>query len=97
MSDFFIIEPCASANGVEIKLKSNKIDLKIAEKILSKLGFTLPGSVVLVCNIDEFSLTVYGSGRIMVKTDKKLVMPKVKLFSEKIIKVLKEGGAIVNL
>ncbi len=80
-SSFFILEPCASANGFEIKFKDKekRIDLKKAETALSKLGTTMSGPSVLAAKLPfEFktqnsrlktsiTLSVYGSGRIMIK------------------------------
>ncbi|MGV8085086.1 MAG: hypothetical protein ACP5N9_02410 [Candidatus Bilamarchaeum sp.] len=73
MSDFFILEPCTSANGLEIKFKEKSIDLEKTEHLVERKGGTVAATtkVVLIGKLDGFDLTVYASGRIMVKSDKK--------------------------
>lgn len=65
---YFIVEPCASASGFEIKLKNLRIDMKKAEEAISEIGqvgASMP--VVLVAKVDGISISVYASGRIMMK------------------------------
>ena len=95
--DFFLLEPCKSANGVEIKLRGLEIDLSTAESVLSKEGQTLLSGVVLIANLSKYNLTLYKSGRIMVKTEEKVTISKIRPFANKIIKVLKDNGALVKL
>lgn len=73
MSDFFILEPCTSANGVEIKFKDKPIDLGKMERLIEEKGGTCAATtkVVLIAKLSGFDLSVYASGRIMVKSDKK--------------------------
>ncbi|HSB46894.1 MAG TPA: hypothetical protein VLD37_02685 [Candidatus Bilamarchaeum sp.] len=95
MTEYYVIEPCTSANGMEIKLKGKKIDIRLAEKALSALGASvLPGPVVTMAKLGEFSITVYGSGRMMVKTEKKTGRKKIDALAKRIIASLEESGAI---
>jgi hypothetical protein len=96
MTEYYVIEPCASANGIEIKLKGRKIDIKLAEKALSTLGASvLSGPVVTMAKLDDYSISVYGSGRMMVKSGKKIEDKKIKLLAKKLIDSFEESGAIV--
>lgn len=68
--DFFLLEPCKSANGLEIKFKNKHLDLpKISGFIEKKGGVCGPSTlVVLLAKLDDFELSIYASGRIMVKS-----------------------------
>jgi len=94
MSDYFVVEPCQSAGGFEIRLSGKKIDIKKAEKVLSKIG-TVAGSgpVVLLAKIKGLSLSVYGSGRMMVKG--KLKAADAQAFAEEVVSALEKGGAMI--
>jgi len=95
MSDYFIIEPCQTANGVEIKLRDRKIDLKKAEAAFSMLGNVLGcSSVVLLAKVGAYSISVYGSGRMMVKGKKKPTEKAAEALANKIMSALEKEGAI---
>jgi hypothetical protein len=72
-SDFFLIEPCSSANGLEIKFRGRNIDLKKLSFLIEKEGGFSGAStaVVLLAKIDDFEISAYASGRIMVKSKTK--------------------------
>ncbi|MEW6748139.1 MAG: hypothetical protein AB1295_00320 [Candidatus Micrarchaeota archaeon] len=95
MSEYFIVEPCTTASGIEIKLKDHRIDLKKAERALSKAGeIAGTSAVVLLVSFKGYSISVYGSGRMMVKgkdADKKVG----EALAKELISLLTEGGAIV--
>ena len=96
MSGYYVIEPCASANGVEIKLKEKRIELAKAEKALVKLGEIMASMpVVVVAKVGAYSVSVYGSGRIMVKSEKKPAAKDVNELAKKLMKALETEGAIV--
>ncbi|MFH0885194.1 MAG: hypothetical protein V1861_05795 [Candidatus Micrarchaeota archaeon] len=96
MNDFFVIEPCQTANGVEIKLKDRKIDLKKAEPALAALGEVLGSSpVVLLAKVGTYSISVYGSGRMMVKGKKKPSEKAARALAIKLLNALEKGGALV--
>ncbi len=69
---FFTLEPCTSARAYEIKFEM-PIDLEKAEHALSKKYEILASTnVMIMVNIDGNSVTIYASGRAMVKyVDKK--------------------------
>jgi predicted ATP-grasp superfamily ATP-dependent carboligase len=95
MTEYYVIEPCTSANGIEIKLKGRKIDIKLAEKALSGMGASvLSGPVVLIAKLDDYSISVYGSGRMMVKTEKKIDNKKIEELARRIVGSLEKTGAI---
>ena len=54
MTEYFVVEPCATANGFEIKLKGKKLDLEKAEKALAPLGEIMGTTpVVLLAKIKD--------------------------------------------
>ena len=64
---FFTLEPCTSAKAYEIKFDT-PVDLKKAEKAFAKKYEILASSeVMLMININEHAITLYASGRAMVK------------------------------
>jgi hypothetical protein len=96
MSDYFIIEPCQTANGVEIKLRDKKIGLKKAEAAFASLGEVLGNSpVVLLAKVGAYSISVYGSGRMMVKGKKKPSEKAADALARKILAALEKEGAII--
>lgn len=96
MMEYFVVEPCTTANAFEIKLKNKKLDLEKCEKALVDLGEIVASMpVVLVVRIGEYSISVYASGRLMVKSPKKLRSKAVKELANKIMSLLEKHGAIV--
>jgi len=92
---YYVIEPCSSANGVEIKLKDRRIALPAAEKALSKIGVIIASMpVVIVAKVRKYSVSVYGSGRIMVKAAKKPAAKDVNALAVRLMVALEKGGAI---
>ncbi|MDD5171837.1 MAG: hypothetical protein PHF60_02260 [Candidatus ainarchaeum sp.] len=95
MSDYYVVEPCTTAKGFEIKLKEKKIDLAKAEGALSSLGEIVgKSSVVLLVKLNGLSLSVYASGRMMVKGKKASQKEADELASE-ICAALNKTGAIL--
>ncbi|MBI5046696.1 hypothetical protein HZC07_03105 [Candidatus Micrarchaeota archaeon] len=96
MIDYFVVEPCVSSNGIEIKLKDRKIDLKKAQPAFSKLGEVVASSsVVLLVKINGYSLSVYGSGRMMVKGVKRTETKKIEKLAISMLRALEKEGAII--
>jgi hypothetical protein len=96
MNDFFVLEPCNSAKGFEIKFKEKRIDLKKAMGALSKLGEVIVTTpVVLLAKIEDCSLSVYASGRIMMKSENRLEKKKADLLANNIAKALEKEGALI--
>jgi len=96
MTDYFVVEPCTTANGFEIKLKGKKIDLEKAEKAVSSLGEALAtSSVVMLASIKGYSVSVYASGRMMVKSESKMSEKEATKLAKEIISAFEKGGAII--
>ena len=95
MTEFFVVEPCSSAGGFEIKLRDRKIDLEKAEKALERDGEVVARTpVVLLARYEGCSLSVYASGRMMVKRKGRLSDKAANTMAEKIIASLEKGGAL---
>jgi hypothetical protein len=91
---YFVVDPCTTSAGFEIKLKKS-INLKKAEKAFSKIGQVIASSsVVLLVKIKDYSISVYASGRMMVKSEKKMDSKSVEKLAEKIVKELDKEDAI---
>lgn len=85
---FYIVEPCTSSNAYEIKFRGKTIDL---DKI--SLGMILAKTpVILVSVIDKCSLTIYASGRIMIKGIAN--RQDADALAEKVVSSLQKSGAI---
>ncbi len=86
---FYIVEPCASSNAYEIKFRDKKIDLdKVA------VGMTLAKTpVILVSVFEKCSLTIYASGRIMIKGVK--TRDAADKLADSIVTELQKTGAIL--
>ena len=98
-SDYYLVEPCTSASGFEIKLKKGfTINLKKAEQLLSLDSWsTISSSVVLIASKASLSLSIYASGRIMIKSEKKVKMKEntAHTLAEKLMQKIK--NATVNV
>ena len=82
---FFTLEPCNSAKAYEIKF-AEPIDLKKAEVALAKKYEILASTaVMLMINIDNNSITLYASGRALIKYVSK---EKANEIGEKIVDLL---------
>jgi hypothetical protein len=94
--DFFVIAPCTTANGVEIKLNNRRIDLQKAEAAFARLGAVAGSSpVVLLAKVGGYSVSVYGSGRMMVKGRARPAEKAAQALARKIIAALEKDGAII--
>jgi hypothetical protein len=96
MSDYFVVEPCTTAKGIEIKLKERRIDLAMAEKALSGTAEIVGSSpVVLLVKLKGYAISIYGSGRMMVKNVKRTQTKKVEALARMLLAALEKGGAII--
>lgn len=96
MNDYYVIEPCQSAKGIEIRLKDKKIDLKKAGDGLARLGEVVGSSpVVLLVKLKGYSLSIYASGRMMVKGNVKPGSKKAEALAFRLIDALEKTGAIL--
>jgi hypothetical protein len=87
---YFVVEPCKTSAGFEIKLK-DKLDLGKAKKAFSKLGKVAAESpVVLLVKVDDYTISVYGSGRMMVKSERKMKQAEIEVLAKKIVTELDE-------
>ncbi|MBN1169507.1 hypothetical protein JXA56_00640 [Candidatus Micrarchaeota archaeon] len=91
---YYVVEPCTTANGFEIKLKK-RIDIGKAEHVFSKLGEIIASSpVVLLVKIKDYSASVYASGRIMIKSERKMEKKEADDLAREIVPELESGGII---
>ncbi|MBI5227356.1 hypothetical protein HY988_02095 [Candidatus Micrarchaeota archaeon] len=93
--DYYVLEPCATANAFEIKLNGKKLDLQKCEQAFSELGevaATTP--VVILAKIDGYEISAYASGRLMIKSEKKMKFSLVKSFAKKLVSSLTNERAI---
>ncbi|MEW6035736.1 MAG: hypothetical protein AB1529_03930 [Candidatus Micrarchaeota archaeon] len=90
---YYVVEPCTTAGGIEIKLQDKRIDLKKAEKAFSRLGEVVGSSaVVLLVRLEGCSISVYGSGRMMVKG--KISQKEGQKLADRLIEALEKAGAV---
>jgi hypothetical protein len=91
---FYAIEPCTSSNAFELKFRGRMIDIHRAESALgSPRGEIIAKTkVVLVVKFEGLALSVYASGRIMIKGIKKQDAESV---SARIARLLEDTGALV--
>jgi hypothetical protein len=96
VNDFFVIEPCQSAKGIEIRLKGKRIDLKKAEAALAGLGEVVGSSpVVLLVKMKGLSLSIYASGRMMVKGNVRPGSKRAEALARRLVGALEKNGAII--
>jgi len=93
---YFVVEPCTTSAGFEIKLKDKRFDIKKCEQALATIGDVVGStSVVLVAKIEGHSVSVYGSGRMMVKSEKRLREKEVHELAEKMMAALEKFGGVI--
>jgi len=84
---------------MEIKLKDLKINMENAEAAFSSLG-TVAGSssVVMLAKVGKYTISVYASGRMMVKEDKttKSKKKEIDILAQKILRALETHDAIIR-
>jgi hypothetical protein len=98
MTDYFVIEPCSTSNALEVKLKGRRIDLRKASEALSLIGTVAAGTpVVLLSKIRNYSVSVYASGRMIVKGEKKLQKKEIKKLAYEMLDVLEKHSAILEV
>jgi hypothetical protein len=94
--NYYVVTPCASSNAYEIVLKEKRLDLGKAEKALALLGTACAGTpVVLIARIGVYSLSIYASGRLMVKCGRQLKSKEVNALAGKIMPALENAGALI--
>lgn len=92
MTEYYIVDSCTSANAFEVKFKDKKLNLEIAQSALEKLGETAAKTpVVLLFKIGEYAVSVYASGRILIKNIEKEDAEKL---AKKLVNALEKSGAI---
>ena len=96
MTDYFVVEPCTTARGIEIKLKERRIDLMRAEAALAKAGEVIGSSpVVLLAKFKGLQISIYGSGRMMVKGVKRTETKRVEGIARELLAALEGEGAVI--
>jgi hypothetical protein len=82
---YFVVEPCKTSGGFEIKLKE-KLNLAKAKSVFSTLGTVAAESpVVLLVKVDDYTISVYGSGRMRVKSERKMKQAEIESLAKKIV------------
>jgi hypothetical protein len=100
MNRYYVVEPCNSAGGFEIKLRNRRLDLKKCEAVLDRMGSVAGNSgVVILAKVGGLVLSVYGSGRIMVKPGsgsrrRKPRKAEVEALAGRLIEALEKEGAL---
>jgi hypothetical protein len=95
MTGYFVVEPCTTANGVEIKLERRKILLGKAAKALDGVCEVVASSpVVLLVKAGGLQISIYGSGRMMVKGVRRTETKRVEALARKLIAALERGEAL---
>jgi len=94
MIGFYKTEPCTSSDAFEIKFEEQvRIDLEKAAGALGSIGTVMAKTpVVLVLQSNNYNISVYASGRIMLKNVKK---EEVDRLGKRIIDSLERGGALI--
>jgi len=94
---YYILEPCSTSNAFEARLDSRKIDVGKAASVLEKGGSLLGASDVLAQGAFRgFPVSVYGSGRIMIRGgDKKLTRHDADETAAELIALLDGEGALI--
>ncbi len=65
MTDYYTVDPCSTSNAYEIKF-TKKFNLKKASVALSQIGEIIAETpVVMVVKLNDVSMSVYSTGRIM--------------------------------
>ncbi len=87
------VEPCASAKAFDIVIKGKKIDIGKAEKAFEKIGKVAAATpVVLVGTLNSRPITVYASGRAMIKDVSKKEAEEI---GKRLVDVLERNGCII--
>ncbi len=95
-SDYYILEPCATANAFEIKFNQKKLDLSKCEKAFSELGVVAASTpIVILAKIERYEISAYASGRLMIKSEKKMKFDLVKLFAKKLTDAIIKKDALI--
>ena len=98
MTDYFVIEPCSTSDALEVKLKGKRIDLRKAGEALSHIGTVAGGTpIVLLSKIRNYSVSVYASGRMIVKGEEKPQKREVKKLTYEMLSVLEKHHAIMEV
>ena len=86
-SEYYVIEPCTSSNGIEVKLKDKKINLKKAAKVVERTGVVVgQGPVVLLGKMNGCVISIYASGRMMLKECKTDIKKVAREIADRLIK-----------
>ncbi len=92
--EYSVDESCTSVDAHEIKFKAKKkIDLGKAKVAISKVGEMVAETpVVIMAKIDKKGVSVYASGRILIKDAERGPSEEI---AKKLVPALESEGAIV--
>lgn len=89
-ASFCTVEPCASAKAYEIKFTKKKIDINKAKEALGDAVLSaMP--VVLLCQINGKAVSIYASGRAMIKETNKKESEEIARILEEKLRTALEG------
>jgi len=92
MIEYNIVDSCTSTNSYEVKFKNKKINLKKAQAALSKIGESAAETpVVLLFKIKGHAVSVYASGRMLIKNIEKT---DAEALGKELVSALNSGGAV---
>ncbi len=96
-SEYYIVEPCATSNAYEIKTEGKRFDLEKASRMIEKEGALLGySSVVLSGSFRHYSISLYASGRAMIKGGtRKLDRSQAENIAAELIHLLEEYEAVI--
>ena len=96
MNEYYIVEPCKSSNGFEIKLKNKRFNIEKAASVLEQEGTMMGSAAVVVTGAFEgCSISIYESGRVLIKgLEKRLSHADAERISKNLMKLLEKAGAI---
>jgi len=96
MNSYFVVEPCVTAGGFEIKFKDKDLDLKKAANALTRIGEVIGESqIVMLVKVDHYSLSVYASGKILVKSKQEIKAKDVTELANRLTKLLEKESALL--
>lgn len=84
--EFYTLEPCASSKAYEIRF-AKKINMKQAQQALGK-DIISSTPVVILCKLEGKPVSIYASGRAMVK---EVTEPEALNIARKLTKILENA------
>lgn len=91
--EYDLVDSCTSTNSYEVKLKDRKIDLDNAEAAFSSIGESAAKTpVVLLFKIRGHAISVYASGRMLIKN---ITKKDAESLGRELVDALEKQGALL--